>query len=194
MMLFADEGNTPLSAEESIGLLPSLSTKDELNQWERENIIKAGDWALSLALKPANVVTEEFIRALHTRMFEDTWEWAGQYRKTEKNIGVAAHEIREKIAVLVGDVRFWLEKSTYGPDEIAVRFHHRLVLIHPFPNGNGRCSRLIADLLVQAMGKETFTWGTTDLIKPGEARATYLDALRAADKGDIHPLLNFARA
>jgi Fic-DOC domain mobile mystery protein B len=195
MTLFEDaEGNTPLSAEESIGLLPSLSTKAELNQWERENILKAVRWVQGLALKPLNVVTEGFIRALHTRMFEDTWEWAGQYRKTEKNIGVPPHEIREKIAVLLGDTRFWIENATYEPDEIAVRFHHRLVLVHPFPNGNGRCARLSAELLIQALGWQRFTWGTKDLIKPGEARAAYLAALRSADNGNIQPLIAFARS
>src|SRR4051812_1649384 len=137
MTLFEDAvGNTPLSAEESIGLLPSLSTRDELNQWERENILKAGVWANGLALKPLELLTEGFIRTLHARMFEDTWKWAGQYRKTEKNIGVPVPEIRDKIAILLGDVRFWIEKTTYEPNEIAVRFHHRLVWIHPFPNGN----------------------------------------------------------
>jgi Fic-DOC domain mobile mystery protein B len=195
MTLFEDAvGNTPLSAEESIGLLPSLSTRDELNQWERENILKAGVWANGLALKPLELLTEGFIRTLHSRMFEDTWKWAGQYRKTEKNIGVPVPEICDKIAILLGDVRFWIVKTTYEPNEIAVRFHHRLVWIHPFPNGNGRCSRLIADLLIQALGKETFSWGTRDLNKLGEARVTYLAALRLADEGNIQPLLAFARS
>jgi Fic-DOC domain mobile mystery protein B len=195
MTLFEDVGgNTPLSAEECIGLLPSLSTRDELNQWERENILKAVSWAQGFAMKPVNLLTEGFIRTLHARMFEDTWKWAGKYRKTEKNIGVPVPEIREKIAVLLGDVRFWIEKATYEPDEIALRFHHRLVLIHPFPNGNGRCSRLIADLLIQALGKEVFSWGTRDLIKPAEARVTYLTALRSANDGNIQSLLVFARS
>jgi Fic-DOC domain mobile mystery protein B len=196
MTLFTPEheGNTPLSPEESLGLLPNLSTREELNQWERENILKAGDWALRQGFNPLNIVSEQFVRKLHLKMFDDTWQWAGSYRSTEKNIGVAAHEIRDNIASALGDVRFWIEEQTYDPDEIAVRFHHRLVYIHPFPNGNGRFSRLIAELLIVSLKCEPFTWGTNVLINPREARVTYLAALHAADAGDIGPLLRFARS
>jgi Fic-DOC domain mobile mystery protein B len=127
-------------------------------------------------------------------MFDQTWKWAGEYRRTEKNIGVLFHEIRERIMASLGDVRYWIEHSTYSPDEIAVRFHHRLVFIHPFPNGNGRHARLIADILVMKLSRPAFTWGSANLLKQGEARAKYLEAVRAADNGDMQPLLKFARS
>jgi Fic-DOC domain mobile mystery protein B len=127
-------------------------------------------------------------------MFDQTWKWAGQYRRTEKNIGIPAYQTREQLGVLLGDVRYWIEHGTYSPDEIAVRFHHRLVVIHPFPNGNGRHARLIADVLAIKMGRPAFTWGATDLVRPGEARAQYLEAIRAADKGEMQTLIAFARS
>ena len=193
-LLTTSDGNTPLSAEELEDLIPSLATKEELNEWERENILQAREWATRDRTSPNDMVSDEYIRRLHQKMFDQTWKWAGQYRKTEKNIGVPFHEIPERLGVLVGDVRYWIENSTFSPDEIAVRLHHRLVLIHPFPNGNGRHARLMADVLIRKLGLSAFTWGSTDLFKPGEARVKYLDAIRAADNGDIQPLLEFARS
>ena len=188
------DGNTPLSPEELVDLIPSLATKEELNEWERENILRAREWATADRTSPVGIASDEYVRKLHTRMFDQTWKWAGEYRLTEKNIGVPVHEIRDRFMILCGDVRYWIENSTYCPDEIAVRFHHRLAFIHPFPNGNGRHARLIADVFVMKLGRPAFTWGSANLVKEGEARTKYLEAIRAADNGDIQPLLKFARS
>lgn len=188
------DGNTPLSPEELADLVPNLATKEELNEWERENILLAREWATSDRTAPLEMMSDQYIRKLHERMFDETWKWAGLYRLTEKNIGVPVHEIRERLMALFGDVRYWIENKTYSPDEIAVRFHHRLVSIHPFPNGNGRHARLIADVLVLKLGNPAFTWGSANLVEEGAARTRYLEAIRAADDGDIQPLLRFARS
>ncbi len=188
------DGNTPLSPEELADLIPSLATKEELNEWERENILRAREWAIRDRTSPTDVASDAYVRKLHLRMFDQTWKWAGQYRRSEKNMGIPFYQIREQLAALLGDVRYWIEQGTYPPDEIAVRFHHHLVLIHPFPNGNGRHARLIGDLLAIRLGRPAFTWGATDLAKQGEARARYLDAIRAADNGAIQPLIAFARS
>lgn len=187
-------GNTPLSQEELADLIPNLATREELNEWERENILLARDWATTDRTSPADVISDHYIRKLHEKMFEETWKWAGQYRLTEKNLGVPVQEIRERLMALLGDSRYWMENQTYSADEIAVRFHHRLVVIHPFPNGNGRHARLIADVLVIKLGGAAFSWGSASLVTEGEARDRYLKALRAADSGDIQPLLKFARS
>jgi Fic-DOC domain mobile mystery protein B len=188
------DGNTPLSPEELADLIPNLATKEELNEWERENILRAREWAVGDRTTAVDVPSDDCVRKLHAKMFDQTWKWAGEYRRTEKNLGVPAHEIRERLMALFGDARYWIENNTYSPDEIAVRFHHRLVLIHPFPNGNGRHARLIADIIAMKLGRRPFTWGSANLVKEGEARTTYLQAIRAADDGDIQPLLNFARS
>jgi Fic-DOC domain mobile mystery protein B len=188
------DGNTPLSPEELADLIPNLATKEELNEWERENILRGREWAVGDRTSPTDMVSDEYVRKLHKKMFDETWKWAGNYRHTEKNIGVSVHEIRERLMALFGDTRYWIENGTYLPDEIAVRFHHRLVFIHPFPNGNGRHARLIADIIAMKLGRSAFTWGSANLVKEGEARTTYLEAIRAADDGDIQPLLNFARS
>jgi len=193
-LLATSNGNTPLSTEELADLIPSLATKEELNEWERENILQAREWATRDRTSPNDMVSDKYIRILHQKMFDQTWKWAGQYRRTEKNIGVPFHEIPERLGVLAGDVRYWIEHSTFSSDEIAVRFHYRLVSIHPFPNGNGRHARLISDILAMKLGRPPFTWGSTDLIRQGEARAKYLGTIRAADNGDIRSLLEFARS
>jgi Fic-DOC domain mobile mystery protein B len=189
-----NDGNTPLSPEELADLIPNLATKEELNEWERENILRGREWAVGDRTSPWDMVSDKYVRKLHKKMFDETWKWAGNYRHTEKNIGVSVHEILERLMALFGDTRYWIENGTYLPDEIAVRFHHRLVFIHPFPNGNGRHARLIADIIAMKLGRPAFTWGSANLVKDGEARTTYLEAIRAADDGDIQPLLNFARS
>ena len=187
-------GTTPLSPEELSDLIPNLATKEELNEWERENILSARRWAMADRSSPLAMISDEYVRRLHRKMFSQTWKWAGQYRRTEKNLGIPFHQIRERLAALFGDVHYWLENRIYSPDETAIRFHHRLVAIHPFPNGNGRQGRLVAEVLVKKLGHPVFSWGAAELTHRGEFRARYLDALKVADDGDIRPLLEFARS
>ncbi len=196
MTLFTTgDGNTPLSPDEQADLIPNLSTRDELNEWERTNILVVYDWALNpRTLRRNDPMTEPYLRDLHHRMFDQTWKWAGLYRTTEKNIGIPHHQIREALAALLGDARYWLEHRTFPLDEIAIRFHHRLVFIHPFANGNGRHGRLMADVLAKTQHMPVFTWGGAGIVQHGDFRHSYIDALRAADKNDIGPLLAFARS
>ena len=196
MTLFAaGEGNTALSPEEQDGLIPNLSTREELNEWERQNIIVAHAWAFSRrGFARRDVLTEDFIRELHRRMFDQTWRWAGTYRTEDKNLGVPYFRIHEELANLLADTGVWIEHGTYSSDEIAVRLHHRLAFIHPFANGNGRHARLMADLLAQKLGRPVFTWGSGDISSVGDLRRSYIDALQSADRHETQPLLLFARS
>lgn len=187
-----DETNTPLTAEERAQLIPSYITlRHELNEAEQINIGEATRWA---AARRRDVLDRNFLNELHRRMFRDVWRWAGRYRTNARNIGVEAYRIPMDVQQAIDDARFWVEHATYPSDEIAVRFSHRLVAIHPFPNGNGRFSRLVGDLLANQLGQPAFTWGRVNLVDAGETRALYVEALRAADKHDIGPLLSFARS
>ena len=188
-----DDANTPLTAEEREQLIPSYITlRSELNEAEQINITEANRWLVRA--RSVNVLDDDFLRGLHKRMFGQVWKWAGQYRTSERNIGIEAYRIAMEVRQLLGDVRYWVDQGTYPPDEIAVRFSHRLVSIHPFPNGNGRLSRLVADILVMQLGQPRFTWGRANLVDPGETRKAYVRALQAADAGDIGPLLEFSRS
>jgi Fic-DOC domain mobile mystery protein B len=186
-------GATPLSPEELEGLIPvHITTQDELNAWEQQNILDGRD---RLARRgPGDLLSEAGVKLVHDRMFDKTWRWAGQYRTSGKNIGVDWARIVERVYVLCGDTRYQIEHHTYDADEIATRFHHQLVLIHPFPNGNGRHGRLMADLLLDKMGSKPFSWGRSDLYSVGAARDAYLAALRSADAHDYAPLLKFVRS
>ncbi len=185
--------NTLIAAEELDALIPNLASQQELNEWERENILEAEKWCFGRALKTENPLSEEYIRKLHRKMFDHTWKWAGTYRNTEKTIGVSPFKIREMLKALLDDAVYWKDKKIYPIDELAVRFHHRLVSIHLFPNGNGRHARLMADVLAVREGVKRFTWGKSDLIPKGNVRSRYIDALKQADSGNIKPLLEFAR-
>ncbi|WP_336810124.1 mobile mystery protein B [Bosea sp. MMO-172] len=187
-----DEANTPLTAEEREQLIPSYITlRHELNEAEQVNIGQGLRWAAS---RKRDVIDQDFLSELHRRMFGDVWRWAGVYRTTARNIGVDAYSIRMDVRQAVDDARYWAEHQTYAPDEIAVRFSHRLVAIHPFPNGNGRFSRLVGDLLARQLGRPVFTWGRANLVNAGETRARYVAALRLADNHDFGPLIDFARS
>lgn len=181
---------TELTEEEREGLIPSYITlRNELNEAEQANILEAEGWAFA---RKRNVLDEKFLHNLHKRMYSNVWRWAGQCRTSSKNIGIDAYRISTELKRLVDDCRYWIENDTYGPDEIAVRFHHRLVSIHCYPNGNGRHARLAADLLVVSMGRERFSWGGKNLVDTGETRDRYIAALQAADNLDIAPLLELA--
>ncbi|RCS21669.1 mobile mystery protein B [Phyllobacterium salinisoli] len=192
LFLDDDEANTPLTAEEREQLIPSYITlRHELNEAEQVNIGEGLRWAMS---RKRDVLDQEFLNELHRRMFGKVWRWAGQYRMTARNIGVDAYRIAMDVRQTIDDARYWVAHGTYPPDEIAVRFSHRLVAIHPFPNGNGRFSRLVGDLLARQLGRPPFSWGRTNLIDAGETRVRYVAALQAADNHEIEPLLAFARS
>jgi Fic-DOC domain mobile mystery protein B len=187
-----DDASTPLSAEELEGLIPSYITlRSELNEAEQANILEAEEWAFK---RKRDVLSEKFLNDLHKRMFGRVWKWAGKHRHTGKNIGVDAYRLPVELRQLLDDVRFWISNETYQPDEIAARFHHKLVWIHIFPNGNGRHARLATDLLLTALGQPRFTWGRENLVDANETRQAYVDALRAADQHDSGPLLAFVRS
>ncbi len=187
-----DDASTPLTAEERDGLIPSYITlRGELNEAEQANILEAEGWALA---RKRDVLSEKFLKNLHKRMFGRVWRWAGRNRRTDKNIGVGAYRISQEIGQLLDDFRYWITQSTFEPDEIAARFHHRLVWIHAYPNGNGRHARLATDLLLVALGRERFSWGSVNLTDPGETRKRYVAALREADNHNFGPLLTFARS
>jgi Fic-DOC domain mobile mystery protein B len=191
--LFAQRNDaTPLPLEEQRDLLPAyIAYRRELNEAEQENIMRAQNWALA---RRRDLLSERFITDLHKRMLGDVWRWAGKFRLSERNLGIRFYEIPAAVRQLLDDVKGWIEYKSYPPDEIVVRFHHRLVQIHPFPNGNGRHARLMADLLIMRLGGERFSWGSANLQAAGDVRGLYIAALKAADNHDIGPLLTFARS
>ena len=193
--LVYDDGQTPLSEEEKEGLLiKSITTHGDLDEHEQLNIEDAIAWTMSLKLKKDQILTEDFIKKLHKKMLGKVWRWAGEFRRSEKNIGVKWINIGIELRTLLGDTDYWIENKTYSPDEIAIRFKHRLVNIHCFPNGNGRHSRIMADIIIESIfGEDIFTWNHSNMVQANETRAEYIRSIREGDKGNIMPLINFAR-
>ena len=195
MIFHYEPGQTPIDPAEAEDLIPPLTTQAELNEWEEHNIIAGRHWALSKrVLKQVDPLSEDFLFELHRRMFGDTWKWAGEIRTRDKSIGVPFYKIRVCLRELLDDAHYWRDNKTYRFDELAMRFHHRLVQIHLFPNGNGRHARLAVDIGARKSGQPDFTWGSANLGKPGEARAAYLDAIHAADDGNYQPLITFSHS
>ena len=187
-------GATPIDVDEAVGLIPThICTQADLNAWEELNIIEGANWIFRQ--KILQKLDEGLVRELHRRMFNQTWSWAGTFRKSGKSIGVDWTQIAVALKNLLDNTRYQIENKTMPIDEIVVRFHHQLVLIHAFPNGNGRHARLIADALIINLGGEKFSWGSNSSnTTPSLTRQRYLLALRAADNHDVVPLLEFARA
>lgn len=195
-------GATPLNQDESAGLIPShITIQSELNEWEEVNILKAESWIFSKN-SHGNFLSIDFLRLVHRKMFSDTWTWAGVFRSTEKTVGVAPFNITTDLTNLLEDTRYQIincrpdDAAAYNHkiDEIACRFHHRLVAIHPFPNGNGRHARLMTDLLLTQAGRPRFTWGKKNLVAVSPVRDQYIAALRKADRRDYTALSEFVRS
>jgi Fic-DOC domain mobile mystery protein B len=190
-------GQTPLDDDERDGLLvKGVDTKEQLDELEQHNIEEAIRWVMfrRKAFTEQEVLTSEFIRLLHRKMFGNVWAWAGDFRKTNKNLGVDKYEIPMALRNLLDDGQFWISQHTFPPDELALRFKHRIVSIHCFANGNGRHSRLIADIIAEKiLSVPVFSWGARSAADDESHRKAYLTAIRAADKGDYQPLIEFAR-
>lgn len=189
-----DEGQTPLDEEEKDGLkIKSITTQGELNEFEQLNIEKALEWTIHNNFKAEIILSERFIKNLHKRMYGEVWRWAGVFRKSDKNIGIPWTQIGLELKILLDDSKYWIENETFTAKEIAIRFKHRLVSIHCFPNGNGRHSRIMADIIMESIfGNEPFTWHESNMVKPTETRKKYINALKVADNGNIGPLIAFA--
>ena len=189
------DGQTPLDSEEKEGLLiKTITTHQELNEFEQLNIEKAFQkYRFQYRPRQEEIVTEKFVLKLHKEMFGDVWAWSGVYRKTNKNVGADRFQIAVRFRQLIDDCKYWIENNTMEEEEICIRFKHRLVSIHLFSNGNGRHSRLMADIMRKHIfGKPFFSWGKISLAAKGIARGEYIRALKAADNGDIKPLLKFS--
>jgi len=189
-------GQTPLDGDEKEGLLSnSVTTRWELDQLEQLNIEKAIHWTIHRKFGEDQILSEEFIKKLHKRMLGDVWRWAGTFRRSDKNLGVEWTRIGVELKMLLDDTKYWIRNKTYDPDEIAIRFKHKLVKIHCFPNGNGRHSRLMADILIEKVFKrEVFSWYGSNMVRPDHIRREYIQAIQQADQGVVGPLLQFARA
>jgi Fic-DOC domain mobile mystery protein B len=190
------DGQTPLSEEEKDGLkIPSITTREELDEFEQLNIEKAIQWTFGKKIKAEELLSEKFVKDLHKRMYGDVWKWAGSFRISEKNLGIKSYLIPVQLKQLIDDAKFWYENNTFPSAEIAIRFKHELVSIHCFPNGNGRHSRLMADLILEKLYGEPFlSWGSSNLVNVTDKRKEYIAALKQADKRQIEPLISFAKS
>lgn len=188
-------GQTPIDEEEKEGLrIPSITTREALDEFEQLNIEKAVEFfMLRRSFTMQKILTAPFVLGVHKKMFSDVWKWAGTVRKSNKNLGVDAIYVIPRLHQLLGNCSYWIANRMYSDEEIAVRFKHELVSIHIFPNGNGRHSRLMGDIVMKhVFGKPRFSWGQKEWAHKQNVRDAYLQALRKADNGDYHDLVAFS--
>jgi Fic-DOC domain mobile mystery protein B len=190
----APDGQTPIDEDEAAGLRLQIRTREALNRAEEANIVKALLWAERSRIVRQKLLTDAALKRIHREMFGGVWTWAGRYRVTDKNIGRPWPQITEAVHQLCGNFDYRIGLGGKDHDRLAVDFHHQLVSIHAFPNGNGRHARFCADRLIENLGGAAFAWGRVDLQVRGEARDRYLQALREADGGDLEALVALARS
>jgi Fic-DOC domain mobile mystery protein B len=190
------DGKTPLDEDEKEGLrIKTITTRGELDEFEQQNIEKALLWLRKKKLSAKEILSEKFVRNLHQKMYADVWKWAGDFRKTNKNIGIDKYQIGIELKQLLDDCLYWIAQRNFPEEEIAIRLKHRIVQIHCFTNGNGRHSRLLGDVLAEKVFRlPPFTWGAANLVKHGDPRSAYLKALKKADAGDYAELVAFAKS
>ncbi len=195
LKLVYKDGQTPLTDEDKKGILiDTITTQGELDEFEQNNIAKAILWTIGKNVSMERLLTEEYLVQLHKKMFGEIWKWAGDYRTTETNIGVPSYMVGIELKKLLDDAKYWIENEVYEPIELAIRFKHSLVSIHCFPNGNGRHSRLMADLIMEKLyDAKYFSWGGSNLTKADELRKQYISALKQADNGNMKDLISFAQ-
>ncbi len=188
------EGATSLDPDEMEGLkYPHIDMRKELDEIEQQNIQDGYNW-LTRQRKHKDFLTEVFVKDLHQHLFGDVWAWAGSFRQSEKNIGIDPFYIGVELRKLLDDARYWVENATYERKEFAARFHHRLVKIHPFPNGNGRHGRIMTDVILEKMLEvPAVEWGVTLSGQEGEHRKVYIQALQKADNNDYQMLIEFIK-
>ena len=185
-------GATPLSQDDLKGLIPFAQTREQLNDFEQRNIVKGINWlSRSRKVKISTIFDFEVINMIHKKMFNETWKWAGTYRTQQTNIGVMPHQIPSKLQSLCENAKYWLEEGVYSHEQLGLVFHHKLVSIHPYPNGNGRHSRVVADHIYLLLTGKRYSWGQSQLLKDDEVRREYIKALRKADNGDYNDLFRF---
>ena len=186
-------GATPLTPDELLGLRAKhITTRGELNELEEENIIEGLTW-LDRRPKTFDFLSDSAARDVHKRLFGQVWDWAGVYRLTEKNIGVSVWQISTEMRTCLDDARYWRDNGTYEPLEAVARYHHKLVWVHPFANGNGRWARIMADAYLATIDPNKFLdWSGNGTLNSDSAhRARYIAALRAADAHEFEPLVEF---
>ena len=177
------DGDTPLDPDEARGLRVDVATRGQIDEVEQANITDALAWAYRRKSLANELLTVSGLYTLHGKMFKDVWHWAGQPRQTEKTIGISPFQIGPNLKGACDNAAYWFDENVYSLETAAARFHHKLVAIHPFPNGNGRHARLVADLLLMHRGGQPLKW------PPPTDREKYIAALRAADGGDYGPLV-----
>jgi len=193
------EGATPIDADAANDLLqPQITTQAQLNEAEKANILKGQLWTRSG--RHTEVLDEQFIKNVHKRMFGDVWKWAGKFKRTDhQNERFARREeVGVRLKQLLENTKYRLEHASPTNqnewDQFGAEFHHQLVLVHAFANGNGRHAREITDLLLIQQGQKPFTWGSESLTGPSETRQLYIGSLQAADEGDYSKLVEFSRS
>lgn len=187
-------GQTPLTEEDKEGLLIHAITRAELDELEQRNIEHAIKWTMGKRFAKDDLLSEAFVKFLHKQMYGNVWSWAGVFRRRNVSLGIDWHSIPVEARTLIDGCKFWIAKGTFSPEEIAVRFKHRIVQIHCFPNGNGRHSRLMCDLIMEKIfGLNAFSWGSLANLKTGGSREEYIKALKDADMNKFDKLIAFAK-
>lgn len=162
MALEPDYGETLLSYEEADALTPEarkllgdpILKADLYDLEQRIQVEVADEWwgnLLSFNIPMRDLLNDHFARDLHRRLYAPVWKWGGRQRSRETNIGIAPEHIAVEMRNELDDLNYqWEHQTGIEARMLGIATHAALVRIHPFVDGNGRATRLLADLVYLA--------------------------------------------
>ena len=186
------EGNTLTLKETFLVISEGITIKGKplKDHLEAKNHYEALEYLYSLVEKDnSQNISEYLIRNLHKLVTAETdKEWAGNYRNSNVIIVGSEHTPPDafEVSIVMGDLIKWLRgnQKKLHPIELAAIFHHKLVFIHPFFDGNGRTARLAMNLLLMQKSYPMAVMLKND-------RKKYYQTLSRADEKDYAPFVRF---
>ena len=190
MSLTPDYGETPVLEDHLDDLLPAI--RDLMGESPTSAVVYDLEQGIQRSVSQEvvadvlagrrvvdDLLTDHYVRDLHARLYRPIWSWAGKFRRRELNIGVAPEQIAVELRTSLDGIRHrWVSTSDWTARQLGIAVHAEVVRIHPFTDGNGRTTRLLADLVFlvaqDGPGRQQYDW---DLDKQG-----YITSLRAYDR------------
>jgi Fic family protein len=168
---------------------------------------EAINWILEI-VKGETVLTEAFIRQLHTLLLKETsYKEAqtsdgkptrrkievGKYKTQPNHVNTVTGEIfyfaaPEETPAKMHELIEWFRNEKEKPDVIpiilAALFHYRFIRIHPFDDGNGRVARILMNFILMQFGYPPVIIKTED-------KENYYAVLRLADADELEPFVEY---
>ncbi len=168
-----------------------ITNKRELEEAENAAMATAFNELLRMCETPHQFTSAD-IRMIHKAWLGGIYEWAGEYRQVDVRKGDISFAPAKQIPPLMDALeKGSLQRHTPCNFRSANRVtkalaevHVELILVYPFPGGNGRVARILASLMASQAGLPILDF--TDII--GKKKCEYFSAIHRGLYGDYNPM------